>query len=94
MEEKQSEEGITESVSLIMNIFTISHSVSVENLGCNYLSVFLEVILFSKTRVVKHWYRLPREVLDAPSLETFKVRLDRELRTLMVLLAFTAGELD
>ena len=28
-------------------------------------------------RVVKHWKMLPREMVDAPSLETFKVRLDR-----------------
>jgi len=27
-------------------------------------------------RVVRHWHRLPREVADAPSLETLKVRLD------------------
>ena len=32
--------------------------------------------------VVKHWHRLPREVVDAPSLETFKVRLDRALSNL------------
>jgi len=25
-------------------------------------------------RVMKHWHRLPREVVDAPSLETFQVR--------------------
>jgi len=25
---------------------------------------------------MKHWKRLPREMVDAPSLETFKVRLD------------------
>ncbi|KAK4811216.1 hypothetical protein QYF61_022113 [Mycteria americana] len=31
-------------------------------------------------RVVKHWNRLPTEAVDAPSLETFKVRLDRALR--------------
>jgi len=34
-------------------------------------------------RVVKHWNRLPREVVDAPSLETFKVRLDRALSNLI-----------
>ena len=25
--------------------------------------------------LVKHWHRLPREVMDAPSLETLEVRL-------------------
>ena len=34
-------------------------------------------------RVVKHWNRLPREVVDAPSLETSKVRLDRALSNLI-----------
>ena len=34
-------------------------------------------------RVVKHWNRLPGEVVDAPPLETFKVRLDRALSNLL-----------
>jgi len=31
-------------------------------------------------RVMKHWKILPREAEDAPSLETFKARLDEALR--------------
>ncbi|KFM08516.1 hypothetical protein AS27_04478, partial [Aptenodytes forsteri] len=33
-------------------------------------------------RVVSHWNRLPREVVDAPSLEVFKARLDGALSNL------------
>ena len=29
-----------------------------------------------RKRVVRHWHRLPREAVDAPSLETFKASLD------------------
>jgi len=32
---------------------------------------------FFTVRVVKHWHRFPREVVDAPSLKVFKARLDR-----------------
>ena len=32
--------------------------------------------------VVRHWNRLPREAVDVPSLEVFKVRLDRALSNL------------
>ena len=35
------------------------------------------------TRVTSHWSRLPREVVDAPSLEVFKVRLDGALSNLL-----------
>jgi len=36
-------------------------------------------------RVVKHWHRLPREVVEAPSLETLKARLDGALSNLIQL---------
>ncbi|KFP12458.1 hypothetical protein Z169_06275, partial [Egretta garzetta] len=38
---------------------------------------------FFTMRVVKHWQRLPREVVEAPSLETFKARLDGALSSLI-----------
>ncbi|KFW68818.1 hypothetical protein AS28_04290, partial [Pygoscelis adeliae] len=38
---------------------------------------------FFTLRVVKDWHRLPREVVDAPSLETFKARLDGALSNLV-----------
>ncbi|KFQ11045.1 hypothetical protein N330_10376, partial [Leptosomus discolor] len=38
---------------------------------------------FFTMRVVTHWHRLPREVVDAPSLETFKVRLDGALSNMI-----------
>ncbi|KFW11733.1 hypothetical protein N327_01982, partial [Fulmarus glacialis] len=38
---------------------------------------------FFTMRVVKHWNRLPREVVDTPSLETLKGRLDGALSNLM-----------
>ena len=36
---------------------------------------------FFTMRVVRHWNMLPREVMDAPSLEMFKARLDEALIT-------------
>jgi len=38
---------------------------------------------FFTHRVVMHWTTLPREVVDAPSLEAFKARLDVALGSLV-----------
>jgi len=37
---------------------------------------------FFTMRVVKHWHRLPREAVAAPSLAVFEARLDGALSTL------------
>ena len=42
---------------------------------------------FFTQRVVTHWNRFPREVVDAPSLEAFKARLDVALGSLVKWLA-------
>jgi len=38
---------------------------------------------FFTERVVRSWNRLPREVVDAPSMEVFKARLDGALGSLV-----------
>jgi len=50
---------------------------------------------FFTMRVVRHWHRLPREVVNAPSLETFKARLDGALSNVVwvKMSLLTAGRL-
>jgi len=38
---------------------------------------------FFRLRVTEHWKRLPREVVDSPSLEIFKTHLDAVVRSLL-----------
>ncbi|KAJ7397103.1 hypothetical protein BTVI_138701 [Pitangus sulphuratus] len=38
---------------------------------------------FFTVKVVRHWHRLPREVVDDPSLAMFNTRLDGTLRNLI-----------
>ena len=42
---------------------------------------------FFSQRVVMHWNRLPKEVVDVPSLEAFKARLEVALGSLLWWLA-------
>ena len=42
---------------------------------------------FFTQRVVTHWNRLPKEAVDAPSLEAFKARVDVALGSLVWWLA-------
>ncbi|KAK4827383.1 hypothetical protein QYF61_017788 [Mycteria americana] len=57
------------------------------NLGSepNQLSfiVVFQYLRGTTLRVVRHWNRLPREAVDALSLEAFKVRLDGTLSNLI-----------
>jgi len=38
---------------------------------------------FLPLRVMDHWNRMPREVVESPSLDIFKTRLDKVLCSLL-----------
>jgi len=54
-----------------------------EALQCKLLLRYCGKMDERNNQVVKHWNGLPREVVEAPSRETFKTRLDRALSNLI-----------
>jgi len=63
-------------------LVAIRQGVMVLNLKENRFRLDIRRTFFT-TRVVKHWNKVPREVVDVTSPETFKVRLDRSLSNLI-----------
>jgi len=45
-------------------------------------TIYIRKKLFT-VGVMRHWHRLPRDVVDAPSLAVFKARLDAALSNLL-----------
>lgn len=50
---------------------TKGNSFKVKNLGLDFFQISRK---FLTKRVMRHWKRLPREIVDAPSSEVSKVR--------------------
>ena len=55
---------------------------------CQWMKFFFFLHGWS-VRVLRHWNRLPIEVVDILSLEAFKARLDRALSNLVVMVCHT-----
>ncbi|KAK4818131.1 hypothetical protein QYF61_006730, partial [Mycteria americana] len=64
------------ATKMIRGMEHLSYEERLRELGLDIRKKFFTV------RVVRHWNRLPREAVDAPSLEVFKARSDGALSNL------------
>ena len=68
-------------ISVCINIIVSGFHKNIQNFRC--LNEKLRTAHLSTMRVVRCWNRLPREVVDALSLEVFKAMLDGALGSLV-----------
>ena len=64
------------------SLFTRSHMEKTRGNGCKLLLGRFRLDTrgkFFTMRTINHWNNLPREVVDSPTLDTFKIWLDRVL---------------
>jgi len=55
----------------------------IQNEHCIFAQKHPKMKNFFPLRVTEHWNRLPREVVESPSLEIFKTPLDKVLCSLL-----------
>ena len=72
----------TEGNDKIPIAYTWNKDNLISNLALDSLQKSCKGRLFKLKGVVRHWNRLPREAVDAPSLSAFKARLDGALSNL------------
>ena len=64
------------------SLFTRSHMEMMRGSGYKLLVETFQVDTrgkFFTKRTITHWNNLPKEVMDSPTLDTFRIRLDRVL---------------